>query len=210
MDKAVLERRLHLTVTFIGGFMGCYAIFNRCDVFGSAQTGNLISFVMGLTGHSDPHMFFRFSALLIYILAMVATVFLSHKLQKTTLKLVSILIDAMAFLLLGFLPEDMDPFIALYPVFFATAFQWCSFKGADGFNSSCIFCTNNLRQCTTGFAEYHLYSSMKTVFFPERKRQKKKRFSGFMPENLLFVICRHSSFVYAAGSSVSSTDDSMI
>ena len=132
MDKAILERRLHLTVTFIGGFMGCYAIFNRCDVFGSAQTGNLISFVMDLTGHSDPHMFFRFSALLIYIFAMVATV-------------------------LGFLPEDMDPFIALYPVFFATAFQWCSFKGADGFNSSCIFCTNNLRQCTTGFAEY-LYS----------------------------------------------------
>ena len=26
MDKAVLERRLHLTVTFIGGFMGCYAM----------------------------------------------------------------------------------------------------------------------------------------------------------------------------------------
>ena len=126
MDKAILERRLHLTVTFIGGFMGCYAIFNRCDVFGSAQTGNLISFVMDLTGHSDPHMFFRFSALLIYILAMVATVFLSHKLQKTTLKFVSLLIDALAFLLLGFLPEDMDPFIALYPVFFATAFQWCS------------------------------------------------------------------------------------
>ena len=78
MDKAILERRLHLTVTFIGGFMGCYAIFNRCDVFGSAQTGNLISFVMDLTGHSDPHMFFRFSALLIYIFAMVATVFLSR------------------------------------------------------------------------------------------------------------------------------------
>lgn len=102
MDKAILERRLHLTVTFIGGFMGCYAIFNRCDVFGSAQTGNLISFVMDLTGHSDPHMFFRFSALLIYIFAMVATVFLSHKLQKTTLKFVSLLIDALAFLLLGF------------------------------------------------------------------------------------------------------------
>ena len=49
MDKAILERRLHLTVTFIGGFMGCYAIFNRCDVFGSAQTGNLISFVMDPT-----------------------------------------------------------------------------------------------------------------------------------------------------------------
>ena len=156
----------------------------------------------------------------------------------------------------------MDPFIALYPVFFATAFQWCSFKGADGFNSSCIFCTNNLRQCTTGFAEYlyskdsealrrgifygkvllsfiwelqyvscsvrdfisqvhgqdfslyvlHLYSSMKNAFFPERKRQKKKRFSGFTPESLFFVLPTY----YATGSSavvsgaLSSTADSIV
>ena len=96
MDKAVLERRLHLTVTFIGGFMGCYAIFNRSDVFGSAQTGNLISFVMDLAGHTDAEIFFRFSALLIYIFAMVSTVFLSHKLERTTLKFISVLIDGLA------------------------------------------------------------------------------------------------------------------
>ena len=57
MDKAVLERRLHLTVTFIGGFMGCYAIFNRSDIFGSAQTGNLISFVMDLVDVRMPKSF---------------------------------------------------------------------------------------------------------------------------------------------------------
>ena len=96
MDKAVLERRLHLTVTFIGGFMGCYAIFNRSDVFGSAQTGNLISFVMDLAGHTDAEIFFRFSALLIYIFAMVSTVFLSHKMERTTLKFISVLIDGLA------------------------------------------------------------------------------------------------------------------
>ena len=139
MDKAVLERRLHLTVTFIGGFMGCYAIFNRSDIFGSAQTGNLISFVMDLVGRTDAEIFFRFSALLIYIFAMVSTVFLSHKMERTTLKFISVLIDGLAFVLLAFLPQDMDPFVALYPIFFATAFQWCSFKGADGFNSSSIF-----------------------------------------------------------------------
>ena len=231
MDKAVLERRLHLTVTFIGGFMGCYAIFNRSDIFGSAQTGNLISFVMDLVGRTDAEIFFRFSALLIYIFAMVSTVFLSHKMERTTLKFISVLIDGLAFVLLAFLPQDMDPFVALYPIFFATAFQWCSFKGADGFNSSSIFSTNNLRQCTTGFAEY-LYSrdsealrrgifygkvllselqcascsapdsiwqahgqdfsryaphsslSMRNALFPEQ--QKKRRFSGFTPESLLF------------------------
>ena len=43
MDEATLERHLHLTMTLIGGFMGGYAILNRHDVFGSAQTGNMLS-----------------------------------------------------------------------------------------------------------------------------------------------------------------------
>ena len=48
MDEATLERHLHLTMTLIGGFMGGYAILNRHDVFGSAQTGNMISLAMHL------------------------------------------------------------------------------------------------------------------------------------------------------------------
>ena len=58
----------------------------------------------------------------------------------------------------------------------------------------------------------HLYSSMKNAFFPERKRQKKKRFSGFTPESLFFVLPTY----YAAGSSavisgaLSSTADSIV
>ena len=57
-------------------------------------------------------------------------------------------------MVIGFYPAEMNPFVALFPIFFATAFQWCSFKGADGFASSSIFSTNNLRQCVTGFTEY--------------------------------------------------------
>ena len=109
---------------------------------------------MDLVGRTDAEIFFRFSALLIYIFAMVSTVFLSHKMERTTLKFISVLIDGLAFVLLAFLPQDMDPFVALYPIFFATAFQWCSFKGADGFNSSSIFSTNNLRQFTTAVTQF--------------------------------------------------------
>ena len=43
MDKNTLERRLHLNMTLIGGFFGGYAILNHSDLFGSAQTGNMIS-----------------------------------------------------------------------------------------------------------------------------------------------------------------------
>ena len=154
MDEATLERRLHLTMTFIGGFMGGYAILNRHDVFGSAQTGNMIALALDIAGHPDEQWFFRIAAMLIYIAAMVLTVVISHKISKINLKRLSILIDGTALLIIGFYPAEMNPFVALFPIFFASAFQWCSFKGADGFASSSIFSTNNLRQCTTGFTEY--------------------------------------------------------
>lgn len=141
-------------MTLIGGFMGGYAILNRHDVFGSAQTGNMISLAMDAVGHPDEQWLFRLIALVIYIVAIASTVFISHKISKYNLKKLSIFIDGIVLFMIGFFSEEMNPFVALFPIFFATAFQWCSFKGADGFASSSIFCTNNLRQCVTGFTEY--------------------------------------------------------
>lgn len=46
--------------------------------------------------------------------------------------------------------------LALYPFFFATAFQWNSFKGAKGFASSTLFSTNNLKQFTMAVTEVFL------------------------------------------------------
>jgi len=60
----------------------------------------------------------------------------------------------MAALIVAFLPSDLNDFIALYPLYFAMAIQWCSFKGGDGFTCSTIFSTNNLRQFTTSMTEY--------------------------------------------------------
>ena len=44
MDEATLERRLHLNMTLIGGFMVGYGVINRHDILGSAQTGNMVLF----------------------------------------------------------------------------------------------------------------------------------------------------------------------
>ena len=154
MDEATLERRLHLNMTLIGGFMVGYGVINRHDILGSAQTGNMVSLAMDAVGHADEEWFFRIIALIIYVASVSLTVILSHKISKMSQKRLSILIDGAVLLIIGFYPAEMNPFVALFPIFFATAFQWCSFKGADGFASSSIFCSNNLRQCVTGFTEY--------------------------------------------------------
>ena len=151
--KKNLERWIHLNMAFIGGFIGGYAILNHCDLFGSAQTANMITIALDLSGRADVELFVRILGLFIYMTGLSFTVFLP-KILKVNLKLFSVIIDGVALMIVGFLPEDLNHFIALYPLFFATAFQWCSFKGADGFVSSSIFSTNNLRQFTTSYAEY--------------------------------------------------------
>ena len=154
MDKNTLERRLHLNMTLIGGFFGGYAILNHSDLFGSAQTGNMISLAMTAVGHPDEQWLYRILGLLIYIAGLTSTVFISHRLKPSQQKHLSIVLDGLVLFAIGFLPADLNIFVATFPIFFATAFQWCTFKGADGYTSSCIFSTNNLRQCTTSFAEY--------------------------------------------------------
>ena len=37
-----LDALLHWNISFVGGFLGGYAILSHAGVFGSAQTGNLM------------------------------------------------------------------------------------------------------------------------------------------------------------------------
>ena len=87
MDEATLERRLHLNMTLIGGFMVGYGVINRHDILGSAQTGNMVSLAMDAVGHADEEWFFRIIALIIYVASVSLTVILSHKISKMSQKM---------------------------------------------------------------------------------------------------------------------------
>lgn len=160
----------HYTLSLIGGFLGMYAIMARCDFFGSAQTANLIYLAGDLIGRNFFDFVIRLGALALYVGAIGLTVWLSSR-SSVNLKAVSILIDAFVILLLGFFPADMNPIIGLYPVFFAMAFQWCSFKGIRGYTSATIFSTNNVRQFTTATVQYCMSK--------ERQHLDKLKFFGF-------------------------------
>lgn len=94
----------------------------------------------------------------------------------------SVLIDFAACLLLAQIPGDVNPVLALYPMFFATAVQWLSYTQAAGYNSATIFSTNNLRQCFAGLTEY-LYSR-------EEKHLARFLFYGGT------LLCFHAGVVY--------------
>ena len=59
---------IHYTLSFIGGYLGLYAIVSRADLFGNAQTANLLGVVRDLIGRDFSDMLLRVGALLIYML----------------------------------------------------------------------------------------------------------------------------------------------
>ena len=143
---------IHHLMAVCGGFIGVYAIVSRMGVFGSAQTANLIELVCDILGRDPLEISYRVLALAIYIGAMVLFVVLEKR-SSWDVKRVSIVIDLAAVAVSGFIPEGINPFAALYPVFFASSFQWCAFKGAGSYVSATIFSTNNLKQTVTAAVE---------------------------------------------------------
>lgn len=69
-------------------------------------------------------------------------------------KMVCMIIDCIAALILAFLPEHIHPVIALYPVAFAMSIQWCTFRGVDKNPSATTFSTGNFRQLITHTFNY--------------------------------------------------------
>jgi uncharacterized membrane protein YoaK (UPF0700 family) len=151
--KSNLEVYIHYMMSIIGGFLGGYALLNRCDLFGSAQTSNMIYIVMGLIGKNSGEVLIRIIGLILYSAGLMLTV-LIPKYTKLSIHLISVIVDIIAVVMLGFFPENMNDVVALYPLFFITAMQWNAFKGAKGYVSSTIFSTNNLRQMVLSFTEY--------------------------------------------------------
>lgn len=147
------KRKLHYIMALTGGFMGAYAILNRCDLFGNAQTANMIYIAMNIVGRNLPAALLRLGGMAVYMAGIAVTVLVPKKLN-VSLWYISLAVDATAVIVLGILPEHMNNVLALYPLFFAAAIQWNAFPGAFGYNSSTIFSTNNLRQFTMASTEY--------------------------------------------------------
>lgn len=140
-----IEAYMHYTMSIVGGFMGAYALLNRGGNFGSSETANMINIVTALLGRNFPDFLIRLASMVIYILGIQFTVLLP-KFVRVDMRRIAVAGDAVGIVLLAFMPLDIHPLIALYPMFFVMAMQWNVFSGADGYVSSTIFSTNNLRQ----------------------------------------------------------------
>lgn len=162
MNKKGTSILLHSVMCTIGGFMGGYAIFCRMSNFGNAQTANLIEIITGIVGRDFYDVMLRIIGLFIYVLAIIICVIFRLK-TKVNLNTYSIVIDFVGLSVLWLIPENTNPIIGLFPIFFMMSTQWSVFHGVSEFNSSTIFSTNNLKQCTSAFAEYLITKDKKML-----------------------------------------------
>ena len=179
---------MHFIMAVCGGFFGGYAIFGRMAVFGSAQTANLIELMGDILGRNAGEALLRILALVIYVGAMIIFSILAKK-TAVNLRYLAILLEMLTAALIGFFPKEMNPIVALYPVFFATSFQWCVFKGADGYACSTIFSTNNVKQTVLSFTDYFLTEKKK-----EKEREQDLKKGKFFGGTLL---CFHAGVAIA-------------
>ena len=145
--------KLHCSMAVVGGFIGAYSLLARHDVFGNAQTANMMWLAMCILGRSWTEVLLRLGGLAVYILG-IATVTLWPRFTRINVHFLAVVVDGACLISLGMLPKDMNIILSLYPVFFAIAVQWCAFPGVYGYNCSTIFSTNNLKQFTTSSIEY--------------------------------------------------------
>lgn len=147
------DRWLHRILSFEGGFLGAYAVASRAGIFASAQTGNLMSAMECLYKGEGEALLFRIGFAVVFSGALVLSYILKVYAGKD-LRGCCMFTDAAALLIMSLIPETVNPIVAVYPLAFAASFQWGTFSGSDGYNSSTIFITNNLEQCVWGFTEY--------------------------------------------------------
>jgi uncharacterized membrane protein YoaK (UPF0700 family) len=171
IDKTRALRFQHHCVSSIGGFFGAYAVINYHDMLASAQTSNLINVVLALLGGNVSGFLIRVGALLLYVLGFFITLAVP-KYTKINLQKLSLIVDAVAVVVVSLMPSGIDDVISLYPIFFAMAIQWNSFVTVENYSSATIFSTNNLKQATTSLMEYFLNNRQ------DPKKLDKSRFYG--------------------------------
>lgn len=164
------EKNLHYTMSFIGGIFAVYALLEHSNVFGSAETSNMILLVNDLLHWNLFSILIRIGSLIAYAAGIVSALWLA-KYYSHAQKVICIVTDAAAVFILSIIPHNTPPIVALYPVGFAMSIQWCTFRVVEKNPSATTFSTGNFRQLVTNIFNYftegkrEYLSNVKFYFF---------------------------------------------
>lgn len=141
----------HLSLASVGGFFASYSVLVTGHM-AIAQTSNLMELVHSALEQHWHMVAMALGCLLVYAAGLSLPILL-RRFSRLKPELLSPLISAAACVSVIFTAHAPFP-LGLYPLFFAASVQWNTFSGAQGFNSSTTFSTNNTRQTVIGLIDY--------------------------------------------------------
>lgn len=104
----------------------------------------------------------RVISLLVYAAGIIVALWMSKN-HSSVQRIICIAIDGIAATILGLLPPNINPIIALYPMGFAMSIQWCTFRGVGDNPSATTFSTGNFRQLVSNIYNFFAEKNQQTA-----------------------------------------------
>lgn len=164
----------------VGGFLGAFTYVLRGGVFCNAQTGNLVLLAMALGEGNWSRVLYLIFPITAYFLGAVVSEAIAGPIKKFQLirwDTLFIIIEIIAVILLGLIPETAPYQITQITVNFICSMQYNTFRQAQGIPMATTFCTNHLRQLAIWFIK----------FVKHRQQTEKIRFLSHLLMLAVFV-----------------------
>lgn len=136
-----------------GGCFGAFTYSIRGGVFCNAQTGNFVLLAMSLGNGDWSQALYYLIPISAYCLGAFVSEAAEEKIGKLHLirwETLLVLLEMLAALFLGFLPETAPVQITQVLINFICSMQYNTFRQAQGIPMATTFCTNHIRQVGVG------------------------------------------------------------
>lgn len=143
------KRHTFFTLMGVAGFFGAFTYSIRGGVFCNAQTANFVLFAMALGNAQWMHALYFLIPMSAYLLGAVISEALPNRIKRLEFvrwDTLFILIEMLAVVFLGLLPESAPVQISQVVINFICSMQYNTFRQARGIPMATTFCTNHWRQ----------------------------------------------------------------
>lgn len=144
----------------VGGYLGAFTYVLRGGVFCNAQTGNLVLLALALGEGNWSRVGYLVIPITAYFLGAVVSEALAGPIKKLHLirwDTLFIMIEIVAIVILGLIPESAPFQITQVTINFICSMQYNTFRQAQGIPMATTFCTNHLRQLAIALTKYTKY-----------------------------------------------------
>lgn len=141
----------------VGGYLGAFTYVLRGGVFCNAQTGNLVLLGIALGERNWSRALYLILPISAYFLGALVSEVIAGPIRKRRLirwDTLFIIIEMVAIIILGLIPESAPYQITQVTVNFICSMQYNTFRQAQGIPMATTFCTNHLRQFAIAVAKY--------------------------------------------------------